>query len=308
MAKQGVSYPEVAAAADRLVGQGTEPSTRLVREILGTGSMNTLQKHMNAWRSARPVQQSTAYELPSELINAFGKELARGAAQAKSAIESELAQSQSEMFELVALGESLEAQVEDLTNANTGLTTERDQAVATAAERASEISKLDVELKREQQAGEAARLEVATANLRASSNDALLTERAEEIVRLRKSLEQASQAMNAADKDGAVLKAKLDAAEARALATEKREQAAIDKAGKLQEQIEQLNTQLSQARLDKQTFEGRFERAAAERDSALKAAELAQAASAELKLQNTELHVKVETLLTSKNSDKPDKA
>jgi chromosome segregation ATPase len=269
--------------------------------------MNTMQKHMSAWRAARPVQQSTAYELPAELINAFGKELARGAHLAKSAVESDLAQAQGELAELVTLGEALEGQVEELTDANASLTTERDQATATAAERSSEIARLDADLKREQQAGEAARLEVATANLRASANDALLTERAEEIVRLRKSLDQASLALNAADKDGAVLKAKLDAAQAVALASEKREQAALDKAAKIQDQIDQLNSQLSQARLDKQTVEGRYERAAGERDAALKAAELAQATALELKQQNTDLHNKVEALLTAKTGDKPEK-
>jgi chromosome segregation ATPase len=308
MARQGVTYSEFAAAADKLVGQGAEPSTRLVRDILGSGSMNTLQKHMSAWRAARPVQQSTAYELPAELINAFGKELARGAHLAKSAVESELAQAQGELAELVSLGESLEGQIEELTEANATLTTERDQALATANERSSEIARLDADLKREQQAGEAARLEVATANLRASANDALLTERAEEIVRLRTSLEQASQLLSAADKEGAVLKAKLDAAQAIALASEKREQSAQEKAAKLQDQIDQINNQLSQARLDKQTAEGRYERAAGERDAALKAAELAQGEVLELKQQNTELHGKVEALLTAKTSAKPGEA
>lgn len=308
MAKQGVSYQEVAAAADKLLGQGIEPSTRSVRDLLGTGSMNTLQKHMLAWRSSRPVQQSTAYELPAELVNAFGKELARGAAMARSSIEADLAQAQGELGELVTIGEALENQVEQLTEANLGLTTERDQAIATAAERLNEINRLDIDLKREQQAGEAARLEVATANLRASANDALLNERGEEIARMRKALEDANQRLNAADREGAVLKAKLDAADARATAAEKREQAGEEKISKLQEQLEQAGGQLSQARLDKQAADGRYERAAGERDAALKAAELAQGDATELKKQVTELHNKVESLLTAQSADKPGKA
>lgn len=304
MAKQGVSYQEVAAAADKLLGQGIEPSTRSVRDLLGTGSMNTLQKHMLAWRSARPVQQSTVYELPSELVNAFGKELARGAAMARSSIEADLAQAQGELGELVSIGEGLENQVEQLTEANSALTTERDQAIATATERLNEINRLDIDLKREQQSGEAARLEVATANLRASANDALLNERGEEIARLRKALEDANQRLNAADRESAVLKAKLDASDARATAAEKREQAGEEKISKLQEQFEQVGSQLSQARLDKQAADGRYERASGERDAALKAAELAQGDATELKKQVIELHTKVESLLT----DKPGKA
>ena len=91
MAREGISYEQVAATADALLGAGQQPSIRLVREALGTGSPNTVHKHLTAWRAARPVAQGVAYELPADLVNSFGRELARGAAAARAEVEAALA-------------------------------------------------------------------------------------------------------------------------------------------------------------------------------------------------------------------------
>lgn len=115
MAREGISYEQVAAAADALLGAGQQPSIRLVREALGTGSPNTVHKHLTAWRQARPVAQGAAYELPAELVNAFGRELARGAAAARAEVEAELVQAQAEAAELAATGEALEFERDELT-------------------------------------------------------------------------------------------------------------------------------------------------------------------------------------------------
>ncbi len=65
MARVGISYDQVAAAADALVGAGQKPSIRNVRESLGnTGSPNTVHRHLTEWRAAQPVAQGAAYELP----------------------------------------------------------------------------------------------------------------------------------------------------------------------------------------------------------------------------------------------------
>jgi len=42
MARAGVTFEQVAAAADALVGDGQQPTIRAIRERLGTGSPNTI--------------------------------------------------------------------------------------------------------------------------------------------------------------------------------------------------------------------------------------------------------------------------
>ena len=45
MARQGITFEQVAAAADALAGEGQQPTIRAVREKLGdTGSPNTIHK------------------------------------------------------------------------------------------------------------------------------------------------------------------------------------------------------------------------------------------------------------------------
>ena len=75
MAREGITYEQVSAVADALVGAGQSPTIKGVREALGTGSPNTVHRHLVAWRAARPVAQATARTLPGPIIDAIGQEI-----------------------------------------------------------------------------------------------------------------------------------------------------------------------------------------------------------------------------------------
>jgi colicin import membrane protein len=136
MARIGITFEQVAAAADALVGAGKQATIQAVREALGnTGSPNTIHKHLTAWRAARPQAVAAAVELPAELVNALGAEISRAAAKARAEIEGQLVQTLAEAAELSAAGEALEIERDELTQQVGTLTTERDQATATALER-----------------------------------------------------------------------------------------------------------------------------------------------------------------------------
>ena len=93
MARQGITFEQVAAVADALAGEGQQPTIRAVREKLGdTGSPNTIHKHLTAWREARPVAAAAAPELPQALTAAIAAEIERAAAQARAEIEGRLVQ------------------------------------------------------------------------------------------------------------------------------------------------------------------------------------------------------------------------
>ena len=94
MAREGITFEQVAAAADGLAGEGQQPTIRAVRERLGTGSPNTIHKHLTAWREARPVAAATAPELPHALAASISAEIERAAAQARGEIQGRLVQAQ----------------------------------------------------------------------------------------------------------------------------------------------------------------------------------------------------------------------
>lgn len=297
MAREGISYNEVAAAADKLVGEGKSATIKAVRELLGTGSPNTIHRHLATWREAQPAQQSAAYELPADLVNAFGKELARGAAAAKAHVEGELVNAQAEAADLAAAGERLEVERDELAEQLAQVTSERDGFQATALERAGEIERLAVDLKRESESGEAARVEVAKSQLKAEANAERLTEQSAEIERLRAALETAQRGRQEAEKNEAVLTAKLAAAETRATTAEIREKAALEQAAKAQTQADQRSKELQQALADGQ-------KAQAQLDSAQEAlGELKQ-----LKADNRELQQQVNALLKAQAQAKPESA
>ena len=60
MARPGISYEQVATVADALVGQGEKPSIQRIRERLGTGSPNTIHRHLKTWRAAQAPTERRA--------------------------------------------------------------------------------------------------------------------------------------------------------------------------------------------------------------------------------------------------------
>jgi chromosome segregation ATPase len=50
MARSGIRYAEVQAAAETLLGRGLNPTIQRVRELLGTGSNTTISEHLKNWQ------------------------------------------------------------------------------------------------------------------------------------------------------------------------------------------------------------------------------------------------------------------
>ncbi len=241
MARTGITYEQVAAAADALIGAGQQPTIKSVRERLGTGSPNTVHAHLSRWREARPVAVVAAPTLPASLTAAIGAEISQAAARARAEVEGELVRSQAEAAELARAGEGLEDQVSDLSEQIAAVGAERDQAVTLAAERAAEIARLVEQVEREQRGAEAARVELATARLRLEGLAERQEAQAAEVLRLTAALDEQRQARAAAEQTGAVLAAKLEAATERASTAE---------AG--QREAERVRDELAQARLQVQ--------------------------------------------------------
>ncbi len=284
MAREGISYEQVAAAADALVGAGQQPSIRNVREALGTGSPNTVHRHLTTWRQARPVAQGAAYELPADLVNSFGRELARGAAAARAEVESELVQAQQEAAELAATGEGLEVERDELAAQVVALTTERDTALATAAERGEEIARLVEQVQREQQAAEGARIELATARLKIESQVEQLGELRAAQEAAQKALADAQAGRQAAEQRAAVLEAQEAAQKARGDDLARRLEQAEQREQQAAQEAKSAARDASTARIAEQAAQARIE--AAEREASNAKQALADAREAARKARD----------------------
>lgn len=257
MARDGITFEQVVAAADALLGGGQQPTIKAVREKLGTGSPNTVHRHLTTWRASRPQAVTAAPVLPASLTTAIAAEIERAAAQARSEIESRLVQAQSESADLSAAGEAMEAERDALVEQVTALTSERDTLAGKAAQQAEDMAKQVQIIEREQQAANAANVELAKSQLRAEAQSGAVQTQATEIERLRVTLDAESKARIAAEQQAAVLAAKLEAMTDRTTKSEARSEL-------IEQQAKQSLQELATARVQVQAQQSGLDTAARE--------------------------------------------
>lgn len=70
MARPGISYQDVATAAQQLVAAEKQPTIENIRIMLGTGSHSTIASHLRAWKNHQDSNHLTATKenLPDELL------------------------------------------------------------------------------------------------------------------------------------------------------------------------------------------------------------------------------------------------
>jgi len=260
MARTGVTLEQVEAVADAIRGEGLQPTINAVRERIGTGSPNTIHRHLTVWRSARPQAATIATELPTSLTSAIAAEIERAAASARAEIESKLVQVQTEAAELANIGEDLEAERDELIEQVAVLTTERDTLAGKAEQQAADIKTQTERIEREQQAAEAARVELARAQLKIESSVEKLADQAAEVQRLRAALETETKSRIAAEQQAAVLTAKLEAMSERATKAEA-------KTEQQEKQSQQTSQELNSARNQVQAQQIALDTAARELES-----------------------------------------
>jgi chromosome segregation ATPase len=143
---------EVTAAASTLQDDGKQVTIEAVRDFLGSGSPNTIHKHLASWRAsnATPVEAPKA-DIPASIVAALGNWVQQFAEEAGAGVRDALAQSESDMETLLESGEQLETERDELLAQVASVTTARDQALATAAEQAEDIERLTAELRNARQ-------------------------------------------------------------------------------------------------------------------------------------------------------------
>lgn len=211
MARTGITYEEVSTAADSLIAKGEQPTINAIRSVLGTGSPNTIHRHLTLWKqSAIPSEQRKAPELPSALQEAIVTEIQKQAAASRVEIEHKYLEAQSTANDLALIGEELENKNADLDELNQNLSNQVQQLTALSDERLSELNKLTLELKTERENGDKTLLQLAQSLNKIEtleSNSIFLNNRINDLVL---KSEQTTAEKIKAEQNSAVLAAKLE--------------------------------------------------------------------------------------------------
>lgn len=284
MARVGITFEQVAAAADGLVGEGQQPTIQAVRERLGTGSPNTIHRHLTDWRQARPTAAAAVATLSPAMTAALASEIERAAAQARGEVEARLVEMQAEAAQLSAIGEALELERDALLEQVGTLTTERDTIAGRAAQQAADLAEQTQRIEREQQAAEGARVELAKAQLKVEAQADRLVEQATELEHLKATLDKAQAGRIAAEQQAAVLLAKLEAGAAQLERQSEEAQRATERQTQQANEIERLRATVETAQTG---------RIAAEQQAAVLGAKL-EAAAAQLERQGQEAQRELE--------------
>ncbi|MEY4513587.1 MAG: hypothetical protein RLZZ450_5709 [Pseudomonadota bacterium] len=243
MAKEGVTYEQVAAAADELVGEGAKPTNRAVRERLRGGSPNVIHRHLKQWRDRAPLPSAPRRELPNVIVQRLQDELGRVAAEARAEVEAELVEAQTVAADLAATGEALEVERDALLAQVAALMSERDVLAGKTTEQSAELERLGDELEERQQTVENARIEVAQERLRTEGLRQQLEQQQPELTRLRAELNQEHTARIEAQREQASLVAGRDAVLERLQELGAREQTALRDVLELRQRITELLTE-----------------------------------------------------------------
>ena len=280
-----ITAEQVAAAADALKGEGKKPTSRAVRERLGnTGSMGTITKLLQRWKSHQERDQVASLSLPPALQRAVLDFMDTELAAARAPLETELVDLKESIDELATENERQE-------DALTGLREQLDQVAAEKASAEGKAAQLTADLDgtrdeagRERQAAELARTELAKAQLRLEAMPRLEAD----LEAVRTELTKERSARVAAEQQAAVLAAQKTDLEGRLGDAKKDGERITDQLAKAQAKADQLAETVADARVKLQTAQARGEDLT---QQLAKANQLAEAlADARAKLQTAQSH------------------
>jgi len=170
MARQELTYDEVAAAAARLRDEGRSLTIEAVRAALGTGSPAAIHRHLALWREENvPAPAPLDARLPEALVAELARWAQQFADEAGSDTRDALAQSDADLVALRDAGEALEA--------------ERDDLETQLAERDEEIERLNAELRNARQVAMDALVGKAKDQLAIEGKDAQLADLRQQLER-----------------------------------------------------------------------------------------------------------------------------
>jgi len=121
MARDGLSFEQVEAAAKRIEGRNERVTLRSVRAELGSGSMTTISRHLEDYQGGkkREVEKkiSAGLELPARIVEAINAEIEAARLEVTETLQGELEEAKADrdalVFEVERLKEENEALVKE---------------------------------------------------------------------------------------------------------------------------------------------------------------------------------------------------
>lgn len=206
-----ITFDQVATVADRMKANGEKPTTRAVRDALGTGSMATVLKMLQQWQAGQERQSHAIDDtLDPTVTRAISNQIAAKVQEATADATARLADLQGEAAIIIAESERQAAEIEGKASEILVLQEQCAALAGRAQQLEADAGRTAADLEAQRHAAEGARLELAMAKVQLDAMPAY----AEELKALRGELETAL--VRAADQHeaAAVASAKLDAAEA----------------------------------------------------------------------------------------------
>jgi chromosome segregation ATPase len=288
-----VTFEQITALADAMKMEGVKPTSRAVRERLGnTGSMGTINKLLQRWKSGQERQVSAALVLPPALQRALLEFMDTELTRARTTLESELADQQQEAADLATENERQVLENDAQSEVIEALRAEVSKHQGRAGQLEADLVVARDEASRERSGAELARTELAKAQLRLEAMPRLEAD----LVAVRAVLDAERLARVAAEQSAAVMNAKLEASDRRAAEADERTSKMEAAAAQIAAKAEAVARELVAANAGSQAAQARQENAAREVEEAKKSAASAQAAAKQSGEEAAELRGQVEFL------------
>jgi colicin import membrane protein len=165
--KSTLTYEQVATVANEIVVQGGKPTSRSVREAIGTGSLTTILKFLQQWQGGQ-VRQSPSQDdtIDPAIARAISNQIATRVHDSTANAMSRLADLQAELETLIFENERQSAEIEAQAAEMIVIQEQNSSLAGRAQQIESDAARNIVDLVSERQAAEAARVSLAKAELR----------------------------------------------------------------------------------------------------------------------------------------------
>lgn len=144
MAREGLSFEAVEAAAKRIEGRGERVTLRGVRAEIGSGSLSTIQRHLEDYQGGKKRETANKVnaelELPARIVQAINDEIQAARDEVTELLSGELDEAKADR-------EALVLEVDRLREENEALTLETSEKIGQLREKAEQAERNESALK-----------------------------------------------------------------------------------------------------------------------------------------------------------------
>jgi chromosome segregation ATPase len=242
-----ITIEQVFAIADGIKAGGGRPTSRAVREQLGTGSMGTINTFLQQWKSREQREQPTTLVLPPALQRAILEFMDTELTAALAVLETQLSEQQQETSDLATENQKQSRQLANAEEALSDSLREKAELQGQASQLSSDLDQARHDVARERDIAEHLRTELAKAELRLEA----LPRMEQTIASLQKELSQERQARISAEQHRAVLEAQKSDLEARIVEARSERERLIESLTKSENKNDQLVREITNTKLNR---------------------------------------------------------